>query len=215
MNRQLRIVALAGLVIGLIAMALTQWPRSGRQNALTDPASVERELLADQPGGALSLAIKRTFPEDFEALKQAVVDRARAGGTPQEIQQVAGAFVSEATRNRRASLVQAPVADLRGYLAAEIALVEQLAATSPERCAAYFADPLNDAGWFAPDLRDLYLRQNIALWQAAAGARDHPAGRTLASPSPRPVSCTEGLDARKKAAALPDAQFGQVYPAML
>ncbi|KIU01620.1 hypothetical protein QU38_00700, partial [Staphylococcus aureus] len=133
-----------------MAMTVTQLPRTGPRSPLTDPASVERELLADEPGGALSRTIKRTFPAEFEALKQAVVERARAGGGPQDIQQVAGAFVSEATQRHRAGLVQAPGPRLRAYLAAEIALAEKLAATSPERCAAYFADPADDAGWYAP-----------------------------------------------------------------
>ncbi|WP_163606881.1 hypothetical protein, partial [Klebsiella pneumoniae] len=85
-------MAIAVVVIGLVAMTVTQLPRTGPRSQLTDPASVERELLADEPGGALSRTIKRTFPAEFEALKQAVVERARAGGGPQDIQQVAGAF---------------------------------------------------------------------------------------------------------------------------
>ncbi|NYT43017.1 hypothetical protein HZY97_19745 [Sphingomonas sp. R-74633] len=215
MSGRWRTLALILVALGVVAWAIAQWPRTAPQNALTDPASVERELLADEPGGALSRTIKRTFPEDFEALKAAVVERARAGGGPAEVQETAGAFVSAATQRRRASIVQAPVPALRAYLAAEIALAEQLSTTSPERCAAYFADPANDAGWYAPDLRALYLRQNIALWEAAAAARDHPAGRTIGPPAPKPVSCSEGLDARKAVAALPDAQFGQAYPPML
>jgi hypothetical protein len=210
-----RTLALVLVVLGVVAWALTQFPRTGPQNSLTDPASVARELLADEPGGALSRTIKRTFPEDFAALTQAVVERARAGGGPAEVQETAGAFVNAATQRHRASLAQAPATALRAYLAAEIALADQLAASSPERCAAYFADPANDAGWYAPDLRTLYLRQNIALWEAAAAARDHPAGRTIGPAGPKPVSCSEGLDALKKVTALPDAQFGQVYPPML
>jgi hypothetical protein len=209
-----RTLALVLVVLGVVAWALTQIPRTGPQNSLTDPASVARELLADEPGGALSRTIKRTFPEDFEALTQAVVERARAGGGPAEVQETAGAFVNAATQRHLASLAQAPATALRAYLAAEIALADQLSASSPERCAAYFADPANDAGWYAPDLRALYLRQNIALWEAAAAARDHPAGRTIGPAGPKPVSCSEGLDALKKVAALPDAQFGQVYPPM-
>ncbi|GEM_PF-6726548 len=214
MSRRWRIVAITVVVIGVVAMAVTRLPRNGPQNPLTDPASVERELLADEPGGALSRTIKRTFPAEFEALKAAVVERARAGGGTQDIQQTAGAFVSDATRRHRESLAQAPVPALRAYLTAEIALVERLAATSPERCAAYFAAPGEEAGWYAPDLRALYLRQNILLWEAAAAARDHPAGRALATatPNPAPVSCEAGLNALRAEAALPDAQFGQSWP---
>jgi hypothetical protein len=210
-----RTLALVLVTLGVLAWALTQFRPAGPQNPLTNPASVERELLADEPGGALSRTIKRTFPEDFEALKTTVVERARAGDGPNEVRETAGAFVSLATQRHRASLAQAPVKELRAFLATEIALAEQLAATSQERCAAYFADPANDAAWYAPDLRGLYLKQNIALWEAAAAARDHGAQRTIAAASPRPVSCSEGLDALKKVAALPDAQFGQAYPAML
>lgn len=212
-----RTLALALVTLAVLAWALTQFRPAGPQNPLTDPASVERELLADEPGGALSRTIKQRFPEEFEALKAAVVARARDGGGPAEVQETAGAFVSAATRRHSAALVQAPAPALRVYLAAEIALVEQLAATSQERCAAYFAAPADEAGWYAPDLRLLYLRQNIALWQAAAAARDHPAGRTLAvaEPNPNPISCEEGLTALKSAAALPAAEFERSYPLML
>lgn len=216
MGRRWRIVALGVVALGLAAMAITQLPRTGPRSPLTDPAAVERELLADRPGGQLSAAIKRTFPEEFEALKAVVAERARAGGGPQDIQQAAGTFVSEATRRHRAGLAQAPAPQLRAYLAAETALAGKLAATSPERCDAYFTDPLDDAAWFAPDLRELYLRQNIALWEAAAAARDHPAGRAITPGEAKPAAaCDAGLAALATAAALPPAQFEQVYPSML
>ncbi|MBN8812487.1 MULTISPECIES: hypothetical protein [unclassified Sphingomonas] len=216
MSGRWRTLALVLVVLGAMAWAITQVRPAGPQNPLTDPASVERELLADRPGGLLSATIKRTFPEDFEALKTVVAERARAGGGPQDIQQAAGAFVGEATRRHRAGLIQAPAPQLRAYLAAEIALVGKLAATSPERCDAYFADPLDDAGWFAPDLRELYLRQNIALWEAAGEARDHPAGRAASPAEARPAaSCDAGLAALEAIAALPPARFEQVYPQLL
>lgn len=215
MSGRWRTLALVLVVLGVLAWTISQFPRRGPQNPLTDPASVERQLLADEPGGALSRTIKRTFPEEFEALKAAVVARAKAGGGPADVQETAGAFVSEATHGHRSGLAQAPTKELRAYLAAQTALAEQLAATSPERCAAYFADPANDAGWYAPDLRTLYLRQNIALWEAAAAARDHPAGRAIGPTAPKPISCREGLDALGKVSALPDAAFARAYLPML
>lgn len=217
MSGRWRTLALVLVTLGVLAWALTQFRPAGPQNPLTNPASVERELLADAPGGALSRTIKRSFPEDFEALKAAVIARARDGGGPAEVQETAGAFLSAATRRHSAGLIQAPAPALRAYLTAEIALVEQLAATSPERCAAYFNDRADEASWYAPDLRALYLRQNIALWEAAAAARDHPAGRTLAvvEPNPNPLSCRDGLAAFQSTAAMPDAAFEQTYPLML
>ncbi|MEP9361096.1 hypothetical protein [Sphingomonas sp. KR3-1] len=210
-----RTLALVLVAIGALAWALTQFRHAGPSNPLTDPASVERELLADEPGGALSRTIKQTFPDEFKALTAAVVARARDGGGPAEVQETAGAFISKATLRHAPELARAPVGALRAYLATQIALAEALSATSPERCAAYFADPLEGENWYAPDLRARYLRQNIALWQAAAAARDTPVDRMIPAPSPKPVSCAEGLDALKRTAALPDTQFEQAYPAML
>lgn len=212
-RRRWGFIAFGAVILGVLAMFLTPILGPASKQGLTNPAFVESQLLADPVGGALNRTIARTFPEEFEALKQAIVQRAKAGDGPGAAQDAAGAFVYEATRRHRSALPQAPPASLRRYLKAEIALVEQLA-DAPDRCAAYFADPMDDAGWFAPDLRERYLALNIALWEAAAAARDKPAGRSVA-PAAKPVSCAEGLDALKAAAALPDARFEQVYPAML
>jgi hypothetical protein len=208
-------LALVLVVLGTLAWAITQFRPAGPQNPLTDPASVERELLADEPGGALSRTIKATFPDEFKALTAAVAARAREGGGPAAVQETAGAFVSKATLRHGKELVHAPVGGLRAYLATQIALAEALSRTSPERCAAYFADPLEGENWYTPDLRERYLRQNIVLWQTAAAARDNPVPRIVTAPLPKPNSCAEGMDALKAAAALPDAQFERVYPPML
>jgi hypothetical protein len=153
----------------------------------TSPAAVEKEMLADDDSAPLFQTIKRTYPDEFEALKKDISARATAGASKTEMATIVRGDVMQALKRHRRDMLQAPHPAFAAYRTAEIAFVDALHKTDTRLCATYAMQGSIEAdldqNFPKKQARDFQQR----TWEGYAAGRDNPAHRVIRKPAPAEV----------------------------
>ncbi len=172
------------LVVGGFAMrAQTIIGSLAGAGTLTTSEGVERELFRSAETGPVYRTLKRTYPQEFDALTADVVRRAKAGETHDQIEDAILTDMIEAGKRHRKDMIQTPHDRFADYRGAEIGVVSMLRDRDPQLCATYV---MNGAVRSQSQRLDpaKFIAMRIAVLEAGAAGRDHPVNRTVAMPGP-------------------------------
>ncbi len=149
----------------------------------TSPAGVEKDMLFEGDTAPLFQTIKRTYPDEFEALKKDISTHATAGASKTEMMTLVRGDVMQALKRHRRDMLQAPHPAFAAYRAAEIAFVDALHKTDTRLCANYVVQGSVEAdfGQNFPRKQSLDFQQRT--WEGYAAGRDTPAHRVIKKPA--------------------------------
>lgn len=171
--------ALVALFFGLRGLALVF---NANGIGVQTPQSVEKMLFANADTGEIYRTLKRTYPQEYDALTADILRHLKAGESYAKVDQMIATELHEAERNNRKDMVQSPDDRLDAFRRAEIKIVEMLRDTDPGLCATYVMTGQVRTRSPGPFTKPLVAYRITALEAAAAG-RDHPAGRKIAAPT--------------------------------
>jgi len=178
----------AGALGAVAVIALGRMALMGAAHSLpstpTSPIGAERALLDDKAVGSLFATIKRTYPDEFESMKNDIARRGQAFEANDEVRSALVADLAGAEQRHRGDMAQAPHQALVNYREAEIAMVEALQSTDPSLCADYFTTGAFRTATPPPLLRSRNIDFQQQVWTAAAAGRDSPVGRKIDKPGP-------------------------------
>lgn len=146
------------------------------------PEGVEQQLFANAETGPIYRTLKRTYPQDYDALVRDVIRHVKAGDTNAQIDEAILTDMMQSARRQRHDVIQAPVDRFAGYRHAEIKVLETLHTADPALCATY----VMTGSVRSHTLRAVQgplIAYRIAALEAGAAGRDHPANRTVAAPA--------------------------------
>lgn len=167
-----------GAIIALAVLGRCATSAIDRPARLDTPAAIERELLRDPDSGALYATIKRTYPEEFDALTRNAAERIARGMSEDDAAEALTTDLIAANRRHRHEMLQAPSPELAAYRAAELRLIDAMLENDPEMCATFVttgAVRTNDSRVPTRLFADL----RAVTWEADAAGRDRPVGRKI------------------------------------
>ena len=151
------------------------------------PAAVEEQMVSDPRTGLLFRTIKRTYPDEFDAIRDDVASRAKAGATESELKLLVRDDLMQAAQRHQQDILQAPHQQFAAYRRAEITIVEAIRSTNPQLCARYVMQGSLAVDEGQPFPKDQAIEFQRLSWEAEASGRDTPAHRVIAKPGPADV----------------------------
>lgn len=149
----------------------------------TTTLDAEQQLLNDPQSGEVFRTIKRTYPAEFDGLKNEIAQRGAQFQSRQDIAEAGRAFLIAAMKRHLGDMVQAPHAALADYRKAEITSIKALQAGDIAACASYFSTGVINLPDAAQDVKSALVNFQIKSWTTEAAGRDQPAGRTVSKPA--------------------------------
>jgi hypothetical protein len=146
------------------------------------PQSVEKMLFSNADTGVMYRTLKRTHPDDYDALTADILRHLKAGETYPQIDRLIATDLKASEARNRKYMAQAPDDRIDAFRHAEIGIVEMLRDADPRLCASYVV-----TGEVKPQSLRAFTKtlvaDRIAGLEASAAGRDHPANRVIARPT--------------------------------
>lgn len=169
------LLLLVGSAIGVFLGKLAVTAFENRPGKLE--ADFEQVAEKDPTMGPMFRAFRDYFPTDYAAFKAEMIARHRAGATAEQLNQLGFERMAAFRKAHARDLAQAPSADLQNFRARQAALINGLAAESPEICAHFAGSALQPSDRPSPANQKLLSELGAAQFRAIAAAQKNPVKR--------------------------------------